>query len=576
MNQDTQTTQLKPAQRTGLFWWLANERGRRSKGRREGLSQLVGASALVLTLIGLLAGCTGGRSSSELEVEVAGGQKLTLSLAETLRINIVSEPPTLDWNKSTDTTSSWIQDNIMDGLIGYAATETQAELEPALATKWAGSKDSKVWAFTLREGVTWSDGVPLTAQHFFDGWRRLLAKETASEYAYQLFAIRNARAFNEGKAKWEDVGVRASGPNEITVELEKPVAYFPHIMTHHSTYPIRLDVIEKHGDKWTEPPNLVGLGPFVLRGWQHDKMIVLERNEKYWGEKAKLKHIAAYMIQEQATAINLFESGKLDAVHGLPAIELRRLREKPEYKRFATLTLMYYGFNVTKKPMDNVHLRRAVAHAIDRQEIVRILDGGEIPLSSFVPSGMFGYEPEIGLRFDVEKAKESLKKAGFPAGAMPKIELKINTNENHQRVAENVQAQLKRNLGLDVEIKNEEWKVYLSSLKADAPHIFRMGWLADYPDPDTFLKILTSFSDNNRTNWKNKRYDELVLKGATVSQPEERRKIYAEAQKLMLEDEVPVVPLYNSVAHILVSGRVEGYPTNVLARYVYDKTAIKK
>ena len=538
------------------------------------MHQLIRRSLIALTLTAaVFTGCT--KKGQSIEVETAAGEKLKLEATETLRINVTSEPPSLDWHKATDTTSSTITDNIMEGLVQYDLNDKELGLLPGLAVKWTPDAAAKVWKLQLREGVQWSDGQPFTAQHVIDGFQRLLAKETASEYAYFLFPIKNAQAFNEGKVDFAQVGAKITGPLEITVELDKSMSYFPYLLTHHSTYPARLDVIQKHGDKWTEPGNIVTLGPFNLRVWQHDKMIVLERNEKYYGEKTLLKNVAIYMIGEQATAINLFDSGKLDAVESLPSVELRKLKERKEFRQFPRLSVMYYGINVAKPPMNNALVRKAIASAIDRQQVVQMLAGGQMPMTSWIPSGVMAYEAERGTAFNPEKAKEYLKQAGFTDPAkFPKIELKFNTNEDHQRVAENVQAQLKKNLGIDVELKNEEWKVYLSTLKSDPPHMYRFGWQADYPDPDNFMTIFTGFAENNRTRWKNAKYDELVVKGAGEVNRDERKKIYSEAQKILVEDEVPMIPVYSSVGNMLVSPRLKNYPANAMGKLVFKNTSI--
>ena len=414
-------------------------------------------------------------------------------------------------------------------------------------------------------------------QHFIDGWQRLLTPATASEYAYFLYGIKGARAFNEGKlTDFGQVGASITDTGELKVELTSPTAYFPYLLTHHSTYPIRLDVIAKHGDQWTEPGKIVTLGAFTLKVWDHDKAVVLERNEAYYGEKAKVKHILAYMINELSTALNLFNAGKIDAQTSLPSTELRELRKRSEFRETGILSIYYYGFNVKKPPLDNPTVRKAISHAIDRKEITQMLDGGQIPLTSWVPPGMFGYEPNTGTEFNVDKAKEMLDKAGYKdRSKFPKIEIGFNTNDDHKRVAENIQAQLKRNLGVDVELKNEEWKVYLKSLQTDPPHIFRLGWLADYPDPDNFLNLMTSYSENNHTQWGSKKFDDLIEKAVGLATQEMREEVYNQAQKLLTEEEVPVAPIYASVAHSLVAPRVVNFPFNSMQRYIFKEVSLK-
>lgn len=522
-----------------------------------------------------VSGCTGRGGSKD--VTTPDGQSLKLEKSETLRVNITSEPPTLDWNKATDTTSSHIINNIMDGLVAYDLYDKELKLIPGLAASWAPTEKARVWTFKLRDGVKWSDDTAFEAKHVIDGWRRLLAKETASEYAYFLFSIKNAKAFNEGKVKWEDVGVTAPDKLTVRVELEKSMGYFPHLLTHASTYPVRLDLIEKNGEKWIEAGKLVSLGPYILKVWQHDKQIVLEANAKYWGVKPKIPYVSAQMILEQATAINLFDSGQLDAIDGVPSTELKKARSRKEFRETGVLQLYYYGMNIQKPPMNNVHVRRALAQAIDRQKLVQLLGGGQIPMTGWVPSGMFGYSTDVGLEFNLEKAKADLAKAGYSdKKPLPKIEINFNTNEDHQRIAEAVQAQLKENLGIDVELKNQEWKTYLSQLKTDPPQLYRFGWLADYPDPDNFMNLMTSYSDNNRTRWSDPKYDKLIEDAATETDLEKRRNLYRQAGRIMLEQAVPVIPLFSSTAHLLVSDRVENFPVNALRRFEYKAVSLKK
>lgn len=538
------------------------------------VSQALRFSALALALVFSVVACT--KKGKDISVTAPSGEKLTLEYKDTLRVRLASEPPSLDWHISTDTESNKVTTNTMEGLAEYDFSGKEPVAVPALAEKWE-TKDNKTWVITLKQGVKWSDGEPLTAQHFVDGFQRLLEPATASEYSYFLFVLKNGQAYNSSKIKdFSQVGVKITAPNELTLELERPMSFLPLLFTHHSTFPIRLDVVKKHGDKWTEPGNIVTLGPYNLKVWEHDKQLVLERNPNYHGKPALIKNIVFIMIQEVTTAISLFDADKLDSVDNLPAQELRKLKTRPEFAQMGTLTIQYYGFNTKKAPMDNVKFRQAIAHAIDRQQIVDVLAGGQTPMTSFVPVGMFGYEANRGLPFNIEKAKQLLKEAGYTDPAKyPKLQLKINTQENHQLVAENVQAQLKTNLGIDMEISNEEWKVFLSTLKSNTPMMYRMGWQGDYPDPDNFLNLMTSYSENNRTKWGDKTYDGLVEKAVSVSERSSRADLYSQAQKILVENQVPLVPLYAQVSHYLIKQRVGNYPINVLGHYDFSGVSLK-
>jgi oligopeptide transport system substrate-binding protein len=511
----------------------------------------------------------------DLEVMTPGG-RVRMAKAETLRLNFATEPPTLDFQKMSDTQSAEVIANIMDTLVEYDLSGPEIALQPGLALKWEPSEGARKWRLALRPGVFWTDGAPFTARQVIDGWNRLLDPKSASDYAYFLFYVKNAKAFNEGKIKnFAEVGARATGPLEIEVELERPISYFPQILTHHSTLPVRLDLIARYGDRWTEPGNLQSLGPYKLVAWQHDKVIAMERNDGYWGEKAKIKYIVAHMILEQSTALNLFDAGQIDALNALPSSDLRILRKLKEYRAIGSLLTYFYGFNVRKPPVDNVDVRRAIARAIDRKQIVEVLAGGELPLKSILPPSVLGYDEKIGLDFDVAEARRLLAKAGYPDPAkFPRIALKTNANEDHQKVAENIQAQLRANLGINVEIQAEDWKVFLAGLTADPPALFRWGWLADYPDPDNFLSLMTSSSENNRMRWKNPEYDSLVERAASESDPAARRQLYAEAQRILVEKDVPVVPLYSGMTFFLINERVRNFPVNTLRVYRYNKTSL--
>jgi oligopeptide transport system substrate-binding protein len=500
-----------------------------------------------------------------------------LDVKDTLRINLMQEPPTLDWSKATDTTSSLVINNIMDTLVDYNLADPDLAPVPGLASSWTPSQGAKVWTFTLRSDVKWTDGQPFTPQNVVDGWERLLNPATASEYAYFLFPIKNAKNYNAGKVKdFKEVGVKVNDKGQLVVELEKPMAYFPLLLTHHATCPLRADVVAKFGNKWTDPANIVTLGAYKLKIWEHDKAIVLERNDGYYGEKAKTKNVIGRMINEYSTALNLYDSGDLDFQETLPYKELPQYRQKPGFRGAPSLSIYYYGFNIRKPPFNDLKVRKAFSQAIDRKQITDLLGGGQAPLTAWIPTGMFGYEKDIGLNFNPEAAAKLMDEAGFKdRSKFPAITLAFNTNENHQRVAENVQAQLKKNLGINVQVSSEEWKVYLNRLHNDTPSFFRMGWLADYPDPDNFVNLMTSYSDNNYTGWKNKTYDDLIEQGATQMDKEKRRAIYQQAQKLLTETDVPVIPLFSDVRPILLNERIQNFPVNALNRWILKGVSIK-
>jgi len=504
--------------------------------------------------------------------------KDTLPLKSTFRFNIATEPPTLDWNKSTDTTSSLIVDNIMEGLLEYDFSKENMALQPALASKWSSTSDGKIWTFTIREGVKWSDEKAFEAQHVIDGWERLLNPKTASEYAYFLYPIKNARSYSEGKIKdFSKVGVSINEKQELVVELESGKSYFPYFVSHTSTYPIRKDIIKKHGNQWTEPENIVTLGAYKLKKWQHDKKIILEKSDHYYGHKSvKIKNILIHIIPESGTAINLFEKGRLDVITNLPSRELPSLRKRKEYKSHPVLAIYYYGINVKAKPFDNIKVRKAFSLAIDRKAITDLLKGDQEPLTGWIPPSLLGHDSSVGEGFKPKKASLLLDSAGYKdRTTFPRVTISYNTHEDHKRIAEKVQAQLKKHLNIQVELSNEEWKTYLQSLKIGKQQIYRMGWVADYPDPDNFMTLMTSYSENNHTDWGNARYDALIEKAAGVLDPKERSQLYMEAQKILVEQEAAVIPIYSARSHWLISDRVLHFPLNIMGKISFKKVELR-
>lgn len=498
-------------------------------------------------------------------------QAYGLDPAETLRVNLINEPPTLDWNKASDTTSSQVFNNIMEGLTDIDLQDPNLKAVPALAENWT-TKDARVWEFTLRKNVRWTDGVPFTGQHVIDGWERLLNPKTAAKYAYQLYTIKNAKVYNEGKVTdFSQVGVKLEGENRLIVELEQPKAYFPYVLSHGSTYPIRKEIIAKYGERWTEPENIETLGPYELKVWDHDRAVVIERSETYYGRPPKMKYVLGYVIPELSTALSLYESGELDAIDDLFTQVITKLKKRSDYHGVNALTIYYYGFNTSKLPMNDIKVRRAIAMAINRKQVTDLLAGGEVPISGWLPQGMMGFTNEVGVHQNVEQARKLLDEAGYQdRKKFPKIKIGFNTLDLHQRVAENIQAQLKTNLGIDVELENEEWKTFIESLRSDPPYLFRMGWQADFPDPDNFMSLLTSYSDNNHTRWGNKVYDEIIKKAVSMTNVEERKKAYLEVQKILTETDVAVFPIYSRVEQFLISPRVRDYPLNVLKEMRYE------
>ena len=478
-----------------------------------------------------------------------------------LRINLGTEPPTLDWTLATDGVSIQVIEQLMRGLTRMGKG---LRPEPALAERWEVSPDGRTYTFYLRRDVVWSDGEPLVASQFVDAWRRLLAPATAAEYAYFLFPVKNARAYNAGEIERpQALGVRAVDERTLEVELEEPLVYFPSLTTFMVTFPARLDLVDRYGDAWTEPGHLASLGPFVLEEWRHEYSVSLRANPRYYGPAPEIETIVGYMVGEESTALVLFEQGLLDIVR-LPPLEIRRYRSRTDYRSAPLLRGYYYGFNTREPPFDDSRVRRAFALAVDRREFPKLLQGGEIPASYWIPPGMPHHNADIGLRFDPERARALLREAGVDPAALEPIRIVYNTDQTHKLVAEKIQQQWRTHLGVRVELQNREWKVFLKELVTAPPAVYRLGWGADFPDPDNFMNLFTSYSQNNHTGWSNPRYDALVQDAAREPDVARRQRLYDEAQRILCELDVPIVPFFVASLNLAVAPRVSGFQPNAM------------
>lgn len=475
---------------------------------------------------------------------------------EIARIALESEPPTLDWNIATDNASYQVLNQLMEGLTQY---DNNLNVIPAIATRWTISNDGKTYTFYINPKYRWSDGVPVSAQHFKDSWMRLLSPETAAEYAYFLYDIKGAKDFNEGHIKDpRQVAIHVLNPLTLEVELNNPISFFPAITTFMVTFPIRLDVIEKNKNYWTKPEHLVTIGPYKLDSWWTDYRLILSTNPYYGGSpQPYLQQLKFYVIKDPATALNLYTTHQIDVIVP-PPLTLEHFLSNPNLIQKTKLRGYYYGFNTSAPPFNNVDLRKALTLALNRNHLPDILKGGEQATQSWIPPGLLGHNNTIGLAFNPEEAKKLLKASGFDPAK--KITLSYNSDALNKTVAQWAQAQWNKNLGLKVELDNREWKTYLSLLKNQPPDIFRLGWGADYPDPDNFMNLFTSWSGNNHTGWKNSTYDQLVLEGAKEPSPEKRKKIYDQAQHILLEDDCIIIPLFISSQNILIRDHLKPFP----------------
>jgi len=496
-----------------------------------------------------------------------------------INLNLGTEPPTVDPGLATDTTSVQCDELFFLGLTDF--DDKTLEVIPELAEKWEVSADGLKWKFTMRQDIYWvqydaaSGKVekkrPVTAQDVEYGVKRTLDPATASEYAYVLYVIKGGEEFNTqtvtDPVSMDTVGVKALSDYEVEFEVVAPAGYFPGIAGMWIARPVPQEVIKEHGDKWTEPDNIWTNGSYLMDSWEHDNKMVMVKNPEFPNAaNIQIDKINWFMITEASTAMAMYENGELD-VTGPPSEDMDRIRQDPvlskELYTAPVLCTYYYGFNTTKSPVDNKHVRRALSYAVDRKTLVEaVLKGGQKPAKTFACPGIFGTPAEDpsfkGIEFDPAEAKKELEAAGYPGGAgLPKITLMFNTSEGHQKIAQAIQANWKEHLGLDIELANQEWKVYLKTLNEDAPQIFRLGWCADYPDENNWvMEVFNSTKGSNRIKWSNSEFDQLTEQAAFESDPAKRKELYFKAEKILCVDEAGIIPIYYYTRVVLTKSYV--------------------
>ena len=481
---------------------------------------------------------------------------------KTFSFRLMGEPETLDWNRGYTTMETYILMNLMDGLVNI---DQNLKVTPSLAERWTVSADQKTYTFYLRKDVKWSDGVTLKASDFVTSWKRLLSPRTGAHYGYMLYDIEGAEDFAKGKqTDFKTVGVKALDATTLQVKLTRSVASFIYIPSFWVTFPLREDILEKYGESWTKPGHMVTLGPYTLVTYEFDSKVVMKANPFYYGKKGNVEEVVAYIVHDASSAMSLYDSGKLDFFPDISSVDLKRLEGKKDLKTFPYLKTGYIGFLTTKFPMSNMHFRRAVTMAIDKKQIGSILHGGQIPATSFIPPLMLGHSDKIGLPYDVSKAKAELKASGFDATTGAEMDLILPNWDKTLLIGEFVQNELKKNLGLKVKLQPFDHKTFRAQLDLGVFGLFTGSWSADYPDPDNFMSVFISTGGNNRTGWKNTLYDQKILDARGMKDPKAREKIYFDAQKLMLETDTIMTPIYYEPNIVLLKDRVKGLELNPL------------
>src|SRR5450756_1126743 len=556
---------------------------------KKALSLVLVSAFLVVVLLGTVS-CTASKSSL---------QEVTYNLA--------AEPATIDPAIMNGIPEANVILQLFDGL---TRIDNKNLPEAAIAKSWTISKDRKTYIFTLRD-TSWTNGTPVTAYDFEYAWKRALSPELASEYAYQLYYIYGGQAFNTSikvgskyyvqavdakgnpltkkvgdkdvavpdMAKEIDpsknVGVKALDAKTLQVDLQSPTAYFLNLTAFPTLMPVCKAVVSTN-DKWAaDVKTYVTNGPFKLVEWSHNEKMVFVKNPTYWDkDKVKLTKITYYMVEDSTTALSMFQSGQLDAASTVPVSELLKLVASGDVKIFPSLATYLYMFNVTKKPFNDVRVRKALTLAINRQQITAsITQGGQVPALAMVPYGIADALPGSDFRTvggsyykdnDVATAKALLAEAGYPNGkGFPAFTLLYNTSNAHKSIAEAIQQMWNKNLGITCTLKSEEWGVFNDDMAHLNYDVVRRGPTGDYMDPNTFLDMWVTGNGRNRTGYSNKSYDALIAKAMVTVDAKARMATLHAAEKIFMTD-MPVLPIYYYTNPMLLSKSIKNFYLSAL------------
>lgn len=517
--------------------------------------------AFVLAALGLI--CFGCRPR---ETAVMRGDR-----EHTLYWGNLAEPADLDPHIITAQSDFNIALALFEGLTAYDPKDLHPV--PGVAETWDTSADGLTWTFHLRANAKWSNGDPVTAHDFVYGFQRALSPKLAAQYAYMLYHLKNGEAYNHGElTDFSQVGAKAVDDRTLVLTLGHPVPYLASLAAHTSWAPVHRATIEKYGaidqrgSPWTRPGNLVGNGPFVLSEWRPNQYISISRSPTYWDRQAvKLEHVYFYPIESETTEEAAFRAGQLHVTTQVPTEKIADYKADPHHYlvQAPILGTYFYRVNVTKPPLNDARVRRALAMAIDREQIVtRVMKGGQQPNGHLTPPDIAGFTARAGIPTDIPGAQKLLAEAGYPEGrGFPSVEISYNTTEGHRRIAEAIQQMWRRNLGINATLLNREAKVHDDAMRQMQYQIGRYGWFGDYLDPSTFLDLMTSDSGNNLTGWSNPEYDRLIQLSRMTADNAKRYECFQRCEEI-LADEAPLLPIYTYVRNYLLRPEVKGfYPT---------------
>jgi oligopeptide transport system substrate-binding protein len=515
-------------------------------------------------------------------IATAGAMALMMSTAAsavTLQLHNGGDPGTLDPHKAS---GDWENRVIGDYIEGLLTENAKAEAIPGQAESWEISEDGTVYTFKLRDGIQWSDGTPVTAGDFVFAFQRLFDPKTAADYAYLQFPIKNSEKINSGEiTDFNELGVKAIDDKTLEITLEASTPFFLDALTHYTAYPVPKHLVEKLGDDWTKVENIVGNGPYLIKEWLPGSYVRSEKNADYYdAANVQIDEVFYHVLEDQAAALNRYRAGEFDILTDFPADQYQWLQDNMPGQAHVVpfLGVYYYVMNQEEgQVLSDVRIREALSTTVVREVIgPDILGTGELPAYGWVPPGTNNYvenayAPEwasIPYEDRVAHAKELMTEAGYGPDKPLTLQLRYNTNDNHQRIAVAIAAMWEP-LGVKVELFNAETAVHYDALRAGDFQVGRAGWLLDYNDPSNTLDLLKKGVDqggtmnwgNNYGRYSNDEFNELMVQASTELDLAARGELLAKAEKIAM-DEFAAIPIYWYVSKDVVSPKISGFEEN--------------
>ncbi len=555
------------------------------------MKRLLALMLAIVMAVTIFAGCGSTADNSGSTAGTSSTGNAPAANAKPITAVVAAEPKTLDPSLNNAVDGG---DYILCAFEGLTTFGKDGSIVPGVAEKWDISTDGLVWTFHLRTDAKWSDGKPVTAKDFVYSWRRTVNKDTAADYSYYLFFLKNGEKINAGEAAVDTLGVEATDDNTLKVTLENPCSFFTEITAFPALAPEREDIVSADPEKWAlNPSTYIGNGPYKLESWEHDSKITFVKNDNYWAKDTIVaSKIEWFLMNDQNAILAAFKNGQVAYAEGIPQEEIAKEKEAGTLQILPLLGTYYLDLVNSKPPFDNPKVRRAFSLAIDRNYIVeKVAKGGQTPASAYVPYGIADVAQDPDFRTtggdaysvkaedyekNVAEAKQLLADAGYPDGKnFPKVTFGINSGGGHEVIAEAIQQMWKTKLGIEVEIQAQEWNVFQQSRKDAVFNINRNAWLGDYMDPSTFLDMFTTGNGQNNAFYSNPKYDAAIQGARKESDPAKRMQLFHDAEKILVNEDMAIAPIYFYTQPAEISKNLDGLVKTKLGFTILNWATLK-